>query len=1383
MSEPPRPDPSTSNGGTSARPATLASGLTARAHHVEHVVEETLEHGIAAAERTIVRRFGLGALHAVRQALKFAFWSLVAAYFAFGTLLLFTRYVLLPSVDDWRPQLQALTSRALNAQVTIGRIDAGWRAFNPHLALDDVVLAGPRGGAPLALPRVEATVSWLSLLHLEPRFVSLRVLSPQVTVTRLAGGEVAVAGFVFEPGKGSGDDSPALDWLLAQRRVAVRNAQLVYRDERRDEPRALQLDDVHFMIEHTLGGHRLGLQARPAAAVAAPLDVRGNFRTSPFARPSAFRQWKGELYAQLDYADLAELSRFLELPVQTERALGAVRAWLGFEDGAVTRMTADVALQDVVTRLADGLEPLQLASLQGRFAQRRWGDFWPVGRGGQEFALTRTTFRTAGGLVFPPLDLKLRVTRAAGSEPRRTDLEASQVDLASLGAVAAQLPLPDALRAGLARHAPRGTVSALSASWPGEAPAVADVTLRARFAGLASAAQPAADVNGHPAIGLPGFENLAGTVRMERGGGTLELAATDATLVFPGVFRQPRLALKQLGGSFTWKHDAVLEVRVDGFRAANDDAEIAGAGAWRATSGGPGVLDVGGRIVRASAPAAHRYIPLVAGAATLDWLQHALVAGRLADGTFRVRGDLARFPFMNPADGEFRIGGRVTAATLDVHPVAAPDGSPAAPGAEWPLLTGIDADLLFERAAMTITAQRGQAYGARIEQATARIPHLGAHPVLTVRGQASGALPDMIRYVNDSPVRRWIGGITDGAVTQGNARLDLRLEIPLDHAVDSKVEGALALAGNTVTLADVPTFTRATGTVNFNERGVRIANLSTGLLGGQARLDAVTRPDGAMVFTAGGSATPGALRPLVPVTAVQRLIDRAQGSARYQATLTVKDGTDLRIDSDLAGLAIDGIAPLRKTAAETLPLRIERSSTAAGEETRVQAGQVLGVRVQRRPENGTLRLARGVVALNEPANLPERGLLVLASLPRVDVDAWASLVAPDPPPARPGRGAPPPAAEEPTIDLIALRTPELLVYGQRARNVTLGASRLADGGYAANLSSDGASGYLTWRPTGPQALGQVTAHLSRLVIEANRERDVMEALRAPPKQIPSVEIAVDQFELSGMKLGRLDLVAQNVGTAAGAAWRVSRLDVVNPDMKLSATGEWTPAGAGGTRRTRMKFGLDAFDAGAVLGRMGMPDALARGAGRLDGEVEWTGSPLDIDYPTLSGRVDLALDKGRFLKADAGNAARLLALLSLQSLGRTLADDGGGQFAEGFAFNSIRADATIERGVLKTDSFRMNGTNAAVMMSGTIDLRNETQQLAIVVLPQIDASTAALALGVANPVLGLGTFLAQYVLRDPLSKAFALQYDVTGTWADPKVTRRSRITPTPEQAAK
>ena len=393
-------------------------------------------------------------------------------------------------------------------------------------------------------------------------------------------------------------------------------------------------------------------------------------------------------------------------------------------------------------------------------------------------------------------------------------------------------------------------------------------------------------------------------------------------------------------------------------------------------------------------------------------------------------------------------------------------------------------------------------------------------------------------------------------------------------------------------------------------------------------------------------------------------------------------------------------------------------------------------------------------------------MLVLATVPRLDLEAWSAFLGSAGLTSKPSGGSA--ASSGPAIDLLAVRTPELVLMGRTFRNVTLGASRTTDGGFNANIVSDGVSGYVAWKPE------QITARLSRLSIPAARKSEVVDALNSPQAELPALDIAAEQFELSDLKLGRLELVAQNVGAASAPTWSVRRFDITNPDMKFSATGEWAPAASGKARRTKMSFKLDARDAGATLDRLGFSGAMASGQGALEGDLEWLGSPLDIDYATLSGKLALSVDDGRFLKVDTGNAARLLSLLSLQSLSRTLLFDAGRPFSEGFAYNSIRADATVAQGIMSTSNFRMTGASATALMSGTINLRNETQQLHLVVLPEIDASTAALALGVANPILGLGAFLAQYVLRNPLSKAFALEYDIAGTWTDPTITRRGRV---------
>jgi uncharacterized protein YhdP len=151
---------------------------------------------------------------------------------------------------------------------------------------------------------------------------------------------------------------------------------------------------------------------------------------------------------------------------------------------------------------------------------------------------------------------------------------------------------------------------------------------------------------------------------------------------------------------------------------------------------------------------------------------------------------------------------------------------------------------------------------------------------------------------------------------------------------------------------------------------------------------------------------------------------------------------------------------------------------------------------------------------------------------------------------------------------------------------------------------------------------------------------------------------------------------------------------------------------------------------------------------------------------------MTMDAGQFLKAEPG-AARLLGVLSLQSLPRRLSLDFRDVFQEGFAFDSFTGDVSIAQGVASSNNLRMRGVQAAVLMEGSADIARETQDLRVVVVPEINAGTAALAYAVINPAIGLGAFLAQAILKKPLTSAGTREFRVSGSWADPKVERVER----------
>ena len=63
-----------------------------------------------------------------------------------------------------------------------------------------------------------------------------------------------------------------------------------------------------------------------------------------------------------------------------------------------------------------------------------------------------------------------------------------------------------------------------------------------------------------------------------------------------------------------------------------------------------------------------------------------------------------------------------------------------------------------------------------------------------------------------------------------------------------------------------------------------------------------------------------------------------------------------------------------------------------------------------------------------------------------------------------------------------------------------------------------------------------------------------------------------------------------------------------------------------------------------------------------------------------------------------------------------------------------------------------------------------------VAPSLSDSISIASALVGGPVAFVATFLAQKILQDPLGQIIAYQYDVTGTWSEPQVSKVMRPTP-------
>jgi uncharacterized protein YhdP len=443
-------------------------------------------------------------------------------------------------------------------------------------------------------------------------------------------------------------------------------------------------------------------------------------------------------------------------------------------------------------------------------------------------------------------------------------------------------------------------------------------------------------------------------------------------------------------------------------------------------------------------------------------------------------------------------------------------------------------------------------------------------------------------------------------------------------------------------------------------------------------------------------------------------------------------------------------------------------------------------------EARVLRGAIGVgLAADESAPMPLEGVVANVSMDRVDLDAWIKVLSS-------ASGTELTASNLATPNAVAgigylptsmaIRARELLIEGRKLSHVVVGGAR--EGLlWRANLDASELSGYVEYRqPVGANA-GRLYARLARLVIGPSTAQDVENLLDSQPASIPALDVVVEDFELRGKRLGRVEMDAVNLGASAAREspreWRLNRFNIITPEAVLTASGNWTNINVltapnasrsiKDRRRTVMNFKLDISDAGELLDRFGMTGVVRKGRGKIEGQVAWLGSPITLDYPSLGGNFNVNVEVGQFLKTEPG-IAKLLGVLSLQSLPRRLALDFRDVFSEGFAFDFLRGDVVIEQGIARTNNLQMKGVNAAVLMEGQADIARETQAIKVVVIPEINAGSASLIASAINPLVGLTSFLAQVILRRPLIEAATQEFFIDGTWVDPRVTKVARRSP-------
>ena len=1247
-------------------------------------------------------------------------------------LLLALHVLFLPRINQYKAWVAEALSTRIGQAVHIEHLEADWEGLAPRLKLKGFELStfnSPPSTPPnFRLDSIDMVLAWRSIWGGKIHFRRVMLHEPVLRIERTPQGQLTIAGVQTDDAPG---DGAPLAWLFSQQEMGVSNGTLIWQDQlRHAPPLALNQVDMHWQSRARV--RRLDIKAQPAEALGKNLDLRIEITQGHPAQPET---WAGSAYVDVQSADLGGWKTWVDYPVPL-LGQGSLSVQLDFAQQHLLAGVAQFELHQVRTQLAPELPEMAFQLASGRIA----GQWSPESK---KLEIKNLQITKENQASLGPIDLSWHETGEGATQSSL--LSANHLDFSELGELAHRLPLPEAWHKQWSLFSPKGAVDDLQFTWLGSPSEPKDWSIRADIQHFSSQAVGA----------IPGLSGLNGHIEGTSQRGVWQLSGQDAALSLPKIMPQADIALNKVQAQGAWSRiegAPLLEIKSLVFE--NQDAAGNAHGSYQVVPGTPGKIDLYAQLTRAEGAAVWRYMPWAVNVNTRQWIKESILGGRSTDVHFRLQGDLYDFPFEKPSStGQFWVQANILGGKLD-----------CAPG--WPIFENIEGNLRFEKAGMHVYAEKATVMGVKLTDTLAHVPDFIGDEILTVSGKATGDSAQMLNYTRHSPVVEKVGPFLDYVRAQGDAVLDLKLVMPLRRIPTTQIEGNVAFQNNTVRILDeLPSLTALNGSLSFTENDLSFSDLQGQFLGQPVQIKGQTHENNLQI-EANSYLDASALSAYYPQYPwLQKLNGQTPVALNIEADA---HQADLHITSSTEGLAFNFPAPFVKNPVLTWPLDMHMYLGSTWRSTG-QMGDILKWAVSK---EGTKPALKGQINVGESASeattLPGLGLVV--NVPKLALNPWRAVF-------EPGRENANTAQETSAksglgvLDFLTLECDQLDLGGFMLNQLKLHAKN-TNAGLQTQILSQEARGNILWNA---QDKGYLRADMDYIRLPDSKSRAKNKLSDSAPLKtsakpvLPEIELNAKSFYFGSHSLGALHLAAKN----QGETWEISDIALNSPHAHLSGAGRW----AGG--QTLFALSLDSNNFGDALTQIGYSNVLQAGHAKFKADISWPGSPLDFNVPALKGEMSVLLEKGAFKNLNIG-IVRFLGLLDLQSLSRRIALDFKDVLSDGFAFDRMEGNLTLQNAALQLAPIKLTHPSLSMLLEGSIHLDTETQMLRISAQPKLSETVAlgaAAATGAVNPLLGVVTYVAQKLLDDPVEKLFTANYTVTGTWKNPIVKKNQEVAPT------
>lgn len=1230
---------------------------------------------------------------------------------------------LLPLLAAHPHWVEVELSRVTHRQIRFGSLHGHWEMSGPRFVMHDISARLGSGGAPLQLDEAILKLDfggWMPGRH----FINIYGRGLALDLTRELDGSWRINGIGIAGHKGS----QQADFGKLQIGLWFENLQIDINDQ--------VVGKSYTLVADALRVVRQGDQVRFGAHLHRP-GAHGRVTGAGVFATDGHR---GRVWISADGVNLYSLLAGIDLNgYEADSGKGHGATWLDWNRGRIVRSASRFDFSDLALRSATGRRSVvhsfhgqaNLQQVAGGYALRWRGDDGSL----------------ADGLV-----------TVSNGALMAAHVQASQLDLRPLVPWAALARgLPAGVADWLGQGAPTGRLLRARIDWT-------------RATGLRDGYVQFQDV-GIQAFGAqPGVSALSGELRADHEAISLSLPEQAATLTVPGLYTQP-LRLDRLSLSAAAWRDT------EGWHLGLDALRLAGAGfsgRFNGEIGLPGKgkglpVDFYARVGNMDLDTAKHLLPLKMSVHARDWVDHALLAGRLSDISAVLHGNLADWPF-DGHQGRFEAHARLSDVVLDY-------------GKSWPQVTGLGADLDFVDDGLHVDVDAASSRGLKVSSATLDIPHFKS-ATLGMQLQADTAAADALDFVAHSPVASRQAETLARLKLGGRIQVGLQLSMPLKAHQDFTLSGQGQWRGGSFSAPDWKlSLDQVAGPLHFDRDGFAAGPLQARFHGQPARLKvaiagATGEPDTALSATLEGRFSFAQLTQ--GYHELDWLLPLTRGTSPFRIGFDIRkdahggSGQSLHLASGLEGTALLLPAPLNKPAATRLPLKVDLALPVQGGQVALSLGHLLQGRLQlpsdRRPELAA-RLHLGAEA---PGPLPARGLRIDGRSAILDATGWAQFVAA-------GQGG-----HGPGLDGVDVVAADASLFGAHFKNlnikvhpdpqtmrIDLDAPHIA--GTVQVPTHDMDRRGLTMRlqrlywphvDLGASSHGEAQGAVQALAADAagstgGQGAGAADTRGADPSTLPPLHLWIRDLRLGSARLGESRLEAWHVPGGI----HIDPLQTLAPGVQISGSGDWL--GTAEANRSHLKVRFAAHNLGDMLAALGYPHIFDGGATRADLDAIWPGSPLTPDLAHADGRLKIDIKNGSLPDLPPGAGARMLGLVSVFELPRRLSFNFSDVFDKGLGFDSIKGEFRLAGGQASSQDLRIASPAANILIQGRAGLVDRDYDEAITVTPHITNGLPVVG-AVFGPIGIAAGLVAQGIFGDQINHALIRRYHLTGSWDKPEL---------------